>query len=785
MSTPRDDHAVRPGPARTRLVPTLVALALLLATGVASFGPVFAGRTGYLAAGAGVLIGGAAATVGAVRRWGPFSVATVVLVGYLAVGGLVTLPDTLVAGVLPSVETLQRLVFLSFQSWRDLLTVSPPANAFSGPAAVPFLSGLLASSLAVSAALRLTRWAPVAVLPALGLLVVGILWGTRQAPLAVVLGGTFAAVALAWASWQQSSLRRDDSAEILHRPPMAQARARRATVAAGLLVVATLAGVGARTLVPETDRYVLRDDVVPPLDLRDYASPLTTFRFLERDARDETLFTVTGLPAGARLRLAALTAYDGNVFRVAGSSAGYRRVGTTIAPSGATDAEVTRVSITVDTLSGVWLPGGGDLRGVRFTGADASLLAGGLYYNPDTGNALTTAGLEQGAAYDVDVAFPVLPSEDELAGAAVGSGPLPEDTGVPDVVSTTATDYAGSAGAAYAQLTALSEKLRGNGFFSDGSDGSSRAGHTTERITTFLGGPQLVGDDEQYAVAMTLMARHLGLPARVVMGFYPGDAPRDGAEPLAITGADAHVWVEVDFGELGWVPFDATPDRDKTPDTKAPRPEDEPQPEVLPPPDPPREPPAPPLDSADDDLDADRDAGPPLLVIVVVWVLGGSLVLLLVAMPFLLVAGLKRRRRRRRLAAERAADRVSGAWEEVVDHAVDAGFARSAAATRQETAGSLTRAYPATGSVALAERVDRGVFGEGDPTAEEVAAVWDEVSRIRAEIARTQTRRGRLRTRYSTRSLRGPDGLPALARLRRLPRRRGAESGDRPRGGPR
>ena len=119
-----------PAPSRRQLV-DLGAMAVLLGVGVLSFGPVFDGRAGYLAAGVGVLLGGAAAVLGAWRRWGFFAVAALVLAAYFLAGGPVALPDTLVAGVLPSAETLHRLLMRSFQSWRDLLTVAPPAIALA------------------------------------------------------------------------------------------------------------------------------------------------------------------------------------------------------------------------------------------------------------------------------------------------------------------------------------------------------------------------------------------------------------------------------------------------------------------------------------------------------------------------------------------------------------------------------------------------------------------------------------------------------------------------------
>ena len=61
-----------------------------------------------------------------------------------------------------------------------------------------------------------------------------------------------------------------------------------------------------------------------------------------------------------------------------------------------------------------------------------------------------------------------------------------------------------------------------------------------------------------YATAMTIMARILGIPARVVSGFSQGhfDAQR---KVWAVDGSDAHSWVQVYFPDYGWFSFDPTP----------------------------------------------------------------------------------------------------------------------------------------------------------------------------------------------------------------------------------
>ncbi|QFU92297.1 DUF3488 and transglutaminase-like domain-containing protein [Amycolatopsis sp. YIM 10] len=61
---------------------------------------------------------------------------------------------------------------------------------------------------------------------------------------------------------------------------------------------------------------------------------------------------------------------------------------------------------------------------------------------------------------------------------------------------------------------------------------------------------------QQYASAMAVMLRTLKIPSRVAIGFTPGYTT---ADYRSITSQDVHAWVEVYFGELGWVTFDPTP----------------------------------------------------------------------------------------------------------------------------------------------------------------------------------------------------------------------------------
>lgn len=66
------------------------------------------------------------------------------------------------------------------------------------------------------------------------------------------------------------------------------------------------------------------------------------------------------------------------------------------------------------------------------------------------------------------------------------------------------------------------------------------------------------GHCEYFATGLVVLLRSVGIPSRVVNGFLGGRWNEVGGY-LAVTGNQAHAWVEVWFPGLGWVPFDPTP----------------------------------------------------------------------------------------------------------------------------------------------------------------------------------------------------------------------------------
>lgn len=730
---------LRPQMPATSTLIDAAALVVLGAVAAMAYAPVFGNHQGLLAAILGLIIGAAISAFTGWRRWRWSVTAGLVVVAYLLLGGPVALPTTCVAGIVPTLKTGTMLAFLTVQSWKDLLTVIPPASASVGPAVMPWVTGLTFGALVHSVAFK-SRKPLLGGLLLLAMLVIGILWGIKETPLAIAQGVIAVTVLLGWSSWKLTSTRLDTEDVLIERDDNGAAKrahTRQIAVGAAVLAVAVAGGTVAAGSVVKGSRYVLRQDVKPPLGLRNYPSPLTHYRYIAKDLKETELFTVSGLPVGERLRMATVDGYDGTVYNVAAESAGFLPVSPGAkTPKFDTPGETRQLTVTTKEYNSTWLPIAGDVKKVSVQ-QSADDLDENLYYNPSTAGLFTPRRTTPGVQYTVDYVPPATAAGQPPASTTLSSVRMPTNQNVPETVVSTATEFAGEASTAFEQIEAIQKKLQQDGYYSDGSKVPTRPGHSAERMSSMLGAQQLIGDDEQYAVAMTLMLRQLGIPARVVMGFYqdPKNA-KAGGGPVTFTGNDAHVWTEVPFQNAGWVAFDPAPDRDKTPTIQEPKPKPKPRPQVLQPPDPPVEPIEPEAEFNEDSERKDKptNAESKKWIPIVAYTTGGSILLLA---PFVAILLAKFRRRKRRRLNKNPHDRAFGAWQEITDTAVDLKTEIPWHMTRREVAKNLENNFPGMNINGVVNKVDSTLYGGTDLTSADSNQLWQEADIARKTMLKT------------------------------------------------
>ncbi|TFB80898.1 transglutaminase domain-containing protein [Terrimesophilobacter mesophilus] len=713
----------------------------------------------------------AIAILGAVFRWSSPVVLVITVVAYLALGVPLAVPDLAVSRVFPSFAGLQELLVGAATSWKQLLTISLPVGSYQALLIPAFILILVTVVVSLSVALR-SRFGDLAVLGPIVVFVVGILFGPESAqwPFPVAMGLT--ASILVWLIWSRWYRRRESIRLISDREVTADGQPVQKVADGGFVGVRTLVSAGlilaiagtasfaaSRILPPTNDRVVLRTTITQPFDPRDYASPLSGFRKYELpELKSRTMFTVTGLPVGARIRLATLDSYDGVVYSVGqgsvnSASGAFTRVPLSVDQSGVAGTAKT-IAVTIGNYSGVWLPTLGKLERVAFTGGDATTLLGNFYFNTNTDTAAVVGGLSSGDSYSLSAVIPTQPAEDQLSQLEPAPVDLPASTSVPDELATTLEGYVAGVSGPGARLVAMLDGLRRDGYVSHGvsaTEPPSRSGHAADRITELLSAQQMIGDQEQYAVTAALMARQLGFPARVVFGFEPSDANPDGQ--TVVVGGDVSAWIEVSTTRYGWVAIDPTPQVRPIPEAQ---PED---PTQVARPQSPVQPQLPEIDSKDTQLppNSSQDQEPlenPLLATVLRVLTGlgwASLVMLVLLSPFLTIVFAKWRRRRLRRQAPTPLQRIEGGWDEFEDAVLDHGFTPGPAPTRLEIAQAVGGTQP----FVLAAVADRAVFAPGDPDLEQADQLWKSVDDLRYSLDYNLTRWERIKSLVSLRSLGG------------------------------
>lgn len=805
---------------RRRLLAGLLFTAVMAGLGVLAAWPIYADLALVWVALAATGAGLSVAVLSRRFTWSWWISALALAGAWLVIGFLLAVPARWESGALVP-DALIDVIVGPVTGWKDLITVPLPVGTYRNllvPALIVFLLG---SFFAARTSWRVGSSAVFAV-PIAGLMPVFGLWfgrtstsvpvrwgGVRlDAPVEIATGAAAVLVSVLWLAWRARDTRRDalrraeTATGIRGRSPSDRPGAvmRRAALAVGMVVVASLVGVLVTPAVAETrNREVLRSAIGPDLSITQALSPLATYRTnFSDDEYARTLFTVTStgvLPE--RIRIATLAAYDGETYRATEDMGGdFRRVPSRLAtPPG----ELSSVRFDIDALRGVWLPTFGSLSHVDFAGADAPTLADRFYYDPQTGTAVESGGLDAGVTYTVTAAVPPTRTIDQVPSPGVPAPIEPPET------LTRWLDAVGPTrdGAGLAEAIA---ELRSRGYLSHAlrsADGepaawmrdlgeydfrSSAAGHSLARVDDLF--RQLlereaqakdqgaeaslvaaVGDDEQFAVAGALIAQQLGFPARVVVGVRTsGEEGLPACAEGVCTAGDVSAWIEVHSGGE-WIAVDTTPQHTEDVSLKT-RQQRDPENMTSVRPDSAREVPPPDPQSQESD-----DSAPPAsdttdltaMWTILTWVGIGLLSLVVLLAPFLTVLIAKVARRRRRRQDPDVARRVAGGWDDYVDAAVDAGRPAPTVETRRE----LAAVYATPGADDLAVRADRAVFAGAAVSASEAEEFWGIVRQEQRELRSGAGWWARVRQSLSLRSFR------RLA----LSRRRDGGSGPRSRAG--
>ncbi len=780
---------------------SLLVLGVLFVGPVVMFESVFGGGQGAIAAGVGVLVGLLVSWAASKWRWDLLSIVASVVAAHFLFGGGAALRETTRWGVVPTSRTLQTLVIGAVEAWKDLLTLTPPAASYVGPAMVPWMACLVCSVAAGVVTVRYGRpmWGSVALILC-G--VIAIVWGpTGHTPnLALVIVWWVALIA--WWSWASAIGRARSGTDIVIGMSSSTTSASTTMggssrqvvhvwwrVGMGALMVGVMvaAAIPAASLLGPTasDRIVGRDVVEPPVDAREYPSPLSSYRHYNKDLEDSSLIHVSNLPKEGRVRLGAMDVYDGTTFGMSvantDGTAGYRRVGSTIPGRSADDAEL-ETNVSTSQLLGPWVPTIGQVHVLRFDEGDPNAAAQqkGLNYDLWAETALTTGPAGE-MGYTMSLSMPREHADSEYA-SVEATRYAGGDTNVPKDVDTLAAEHTTTARSDLEKARAIENFLHTDGYYSNDDTINSRPGSSQDRIQRMIGADMLVGDDEQYATLMALMLHSQGINARVVMGAY-----REGTSGnVDLTGADMHAWVEVEFPGVGWATFDPTPPRDQQPTTQVNKPKSVPKPQVLQPPEPPEQPVELPPATRDQATDPHDPNG-----LHIPWMAIGtvSLSLLILLGPIVLVLLAKSRRRKSRRKAA-AAEAVRGSWDELVDTAIDSGLVVEPHLTRQEVAWALASQWapetPEGGEapsrksrksgkrsaadvrvpgwslfsgavprvVTVARRADVADFALTGARSQDAEQAWEDVDELRREWASSVSVFARVRHALSLKSLR-------------------------------
>ena len=541
----------------------------------------------------------------------------------------------------------------------------------------------------------------------------------------------------------------------------------------------------------QADPVVAWRDLGDEDDTRVVVSPLVNIQSQLVEQSNVELFRVRSSEPTYH-RLTALDEFDGNMWR---SSFDTETAEGELPRSfdSAARTQTVRQQIEITLLGNEWVPAAFEPVAIDPRGFDIvwDERSSSLIVDEDVA---TSDGFE----YTVESQVPHW-TEDELGDA---SGHIPDDVAdrylqLPPSVDPTgqiralAEQVTASATNRYEQALALQRFFRSEFVY----DQTVQHGQGKDAMLEFLTVTQ-TGFCQQFSGSFAAMARMLGIPTRVAVGFTPGIPDEEDSNLYRVLGTHAHAWNEVYFDELGWVIFDPTPGRAPNgaqdylgldpqqaqvggdgstseplpgrtdaaggPDTPSPSPQSTPEPRL----------PDSELGATGDDSETSAlttsDDGSSLsgLVVGALRIVGLGVVAYLVLVPAAL-AGLRRVRRGR---ARRPDDRVRVAWHHATRQAAAAGIGLPPWLTIAETAERLASTLPNAADAVriLAHSLEQVAYAEVTPPAVEAErALWAS-SRIVGESRRSQGIIRRVRGYLDVREL-WRDRMPRPRQLPSVP----------------
>lgn len=413
------------------------------------------------------------------------------------------------------------------------------------------------------------------------------------------------------------------------------------------LVVAAYASV---TLDPlQRPAYSLQERYPPVTLPAAVTNPLHEIADRLRHPNDVVFVNRTTAPVD-RWPVTVLDVFDGVNWT---TSAQFRPMGGELEP-GQTPVSQGEATVDVHQQSGPWLPT--QFRPRQVAGVE-------VLVDPATGALVTRSAVAPPVAYRLRWAAPnVTALADAQVDTTVGTLSLGQ---VPPAVVDSARQAVGGQPPSFRAALMLEKWLRDNYRTADGD--ALPTGHGYAQLQYFLDTSKR-GTSEQFATSYVVLARSVGIPARLVVGFRQPPATPVGDH--IVRNADVLAWPEVAVAGIGWIPLDPTAGTTKASATdtglaaateKARKDlptngdaigsgEEPPAPAAEPPPPPP----------VAGSTGWYWEAGVPLAVLVIVWVAGIPL--------FKRFRGYRRRRRPPDAA-------VIGAWREVRDRLRDHGIA--------------------------------------------------------------------------------------------------------------